>query len=145
MAFDDSNVRWFPLGALENFVVAMCDVDEKRKVVDFLAKFDAGKQIILHRHLSLTNTLVMQGEHRIYEPDGRLKEIRKVGSYTSSVPGPAHREGGGAEDCVIFYSIRGGDEPAMFELLNDDGSVAQTLTIEDFLAVYREQKAALAG
>ena len=141
MAFDDRNVRWFPLGELENFVVSMCDVDEKRKVVDFLAKFDANKQIILHRHLALTNTLVIHGEHRIYEPDGRLKEIRPVGSYTSSVPGPPHQEGGGAEDVVILYSVRGEEDGGMFELIADDGSVTK-LGIEDFLAVYREQKAA---
>ena len=141
MAFDDRNVRWFPLGELKNFVVSMCDVDESRKVVDFLAKFAANEQIILHRHLALTNTLVIQGEHRVYEPDGRLKEIRPVGSYTSSVPGPPHREGGGDEDCVILYSVRGGPDGALFELFADDGTVTK-LGLEDFLAVYREQQAA---
>jgi hypothetical protein len=142
MVFDDRNVRWFPLGELKNFVVAMCDVDEERKVVDFLVRFDANQQIVLHRHLALTHTFVVQGEHRIYEPDGRLKEIRAVGSYTSSPPGPPHREGGGSEDCVVLYSVRGDEHDAMFELLNDDGSVVATLGVQDFLAVSHEQKAA---
>jgi hypothetical protein len=29
----------------------------------------------------------MQGEHPLYESDGKLKEIRAVGSYTSSPAG----------------------------------------------------------
>lgn len=141
MTFDDRNVRWFELGELKHFVVAMCDVDVEKKLVDFLLKFDANEQIILHRHLALTNTLVVQGEHRLYEPDGRLKEVRPVGSYTSSPPGTPHREGGGDEPCVVFYSIRG-DQDAMFELLNDDMSVAAILGVRDFLAAWEEQKKA---
>ena len=37
-----------------------------------LHKLD-GSQIALHRHLALNHTFVVQGEHRIYEPDGRLR------------------------------------------------------------------------
>jgi hypothetical protein len=80
--FDDRNLRWLKLGDFEHFLLAMYDIDSKRKVVDFVLKFAPNEQIFLHRHLALTNTLVIQGEHRVYEPNGRPKEIRKVGSYT---------------------------------------------------------------
>src|SRR5882672_9642780 len=104
----------------------MLDVDEKKKLVDLILKFEPNQQIFLHRHLALTNTLVVQGEHRLYEPSGALKEIRPVGSYTSSPPGEPHSEGGGDEECVVFYSVRGGGD-VLFELLDDSQNVVGTL------------------
>jgi len=73
--FDDRNIHWYKLGDFEHFVFAMLDVDEPKKIVDLILKFEPNKQIFLHRHLALTNTLVVQGEHRLYEPDGALKEF----------------------------------------------------------------------
>jgi hypothetical protein len=35
--------------------------------VDFLVKFAPNQKIFLHRHLAPTTTLVVQGEHRMYE------------------------------------------------------------------------------
>ncbi len=86
----------------------------------------------LHRHLALTNTLVIQGEHRLYEPEGRLKEIRQVGSYTSSAPGEPHREGGGSDGAAVFYSVRAeGDE--LFDVLDDSGKLTGKLKMQDFV------------
>src|SRR5512144_1488678 len=95
-AFDDRNIRWYKLAGFEHFELTVLDVDENRKLVDVLVKCAANQQIFLHRHLALTNTWVVQGEHRLYEPTGALKEVRPVGCYTSSPPGAPHREGGGA-------------------------------------------------
>jgi len=140
-AFDDRNIRWYPFGDFKHFVFAMYDFDGKRKVVDFIIMFEPNEKIFLHRHLALTNTLVVQGEHRIYEPDGRLKEIRPVGSYTSSDPGAPHQEGGGSEGCVVFYSLRA-EGDLLFEVLDDDQKVIGTLSMKDFEDAYKEQMAA---
>jgi hypothetical protein len=101
-AFDDRNLRWSKLRDLEHLVFSVFDVDLERGLVDFILKFEPNQRIILHRHLALTNTFVVQGEHRPYEPSGALKEIRAVGSYTSSLPGEPHREGGGDEKWSSF-------------------------------------------
>ncbi|HXG18036.1 MAG TPA: regulator [Methylomirabilota bacterium] len=138
-AFDDRNIRWYNFGEFKHFVFAMLDVDEKKKLVDLILKFEPNQQIFLHRHLALTNTFVVQGEHRLYEPTGALKEIRPVGSYTSSPPGEPHREGGGAEGAVVFYSIRA-EGDALFEVLDDDLHVAGTLVLQDFIDAFKEQK-----
>ena len=138
-AFDDRNVRWHKLGDLEHFVFFVFDVDLERGLVDFILKFEPNQRIILHRHLALTNTLVVQGEHRLYEPNDALKEIRPVGSYTSSLPGEPHREGGGDEECVVFYSVRGGDD-VLFELLDDSQNVVGTLSRQDFIDALEEQR-----
>jgi hypothetical protein len=139
--FDERNIRWSKLGDLEHFVFAVLDIDIPRKVVDFIIKFDPDRQIVLHRHLALTNTMVIQGEHRLYEPDGSLKEVRAVGSYTSSEPGDPHREGAGHQHAVVLYSVRGNDG-VLFELLNDDLKVIGTLSMEDFAQALEEQKKA---
>ena len=142
-AFDDRNIRWYTLGDFEHFVFAMLDVDASQKIVDFILKFPPNQQIFLHRHLALTNTLVVQGEHRMYEPDGTLKEVRPVGSYTSTPPGEPHREGAGDEGGVVFYSVRGKDG-ALFEVLDDNLNVIGTLGLDDFVGAFNEQKQARA-
>src|SRR5262244_2228198 len=137
--FDDRNIRWYKLGDFEHFVLAMLDVDVSQKIVDFILKFPPDQQIFLHRHLALTNTLVVQGEHRLYEPNGALKEVRPVGSYTSTPPGEPHREGAGDGGGVVFYSVRGKDG-VLFEVLADDFTVIGTLSLEDFANALKEQK-----
>ena len=138
-AFDDRNIRWQELPDLDHFVISMLDVDVPNKILDFIIKFPPNQQIFLHRHLSLTNTLVVQGEHRLYEPNGALKEVRPVGSYTSSPSGEPHREGGGAEGGVVFYSVREKDGP-LFEVLADDLTVVGTLDVQDFVNLFNSQK-----
>jgi hypothetical protein len=122
-------------------VFAMLDVDVPGKIVDFILKFPANKQIFLHRHLALTNTLVVQGEHRLYEPTGALKEVRPIGSYTSTPPGEPHREGAGDNGGVVFYSVRGKDG-ILFEVLDDGLNVIGTLSMDDFVSAFKEQKSA---
>lgn len=137
--FDDRNMEWYKLGDFEHFVFAMLDVDTENLLVDFILKFPPHEQIFLHRHLALTNTLVVQGEHRLYEPNGSLREIRPAGSYTSSPPGDPHREGAGDGGGVVFYSVRGKDG-VLFEVLDDNLNAIGTLSMEDFVGAYKEQK-----
>src|SRR5262249_37194860 len=132
-------IRWYKLEGFEHFELTVLDVDEKRKLVDLLVKFAANQQILLHRHVALTNTWVVQGEHRLYEPTGALKEVRPVGRYTSSLPGAPHREGGGAEGAVVFYSFRGEDD-ALLEWLDDDLNLVASTSMKDFIGLFKEQK-----
>ena len=141
--FDDRNIRWDKLEDLEHFVFAVLDIDAPRTAVDFVIKFDPNQRIVLHRHLALTKTMVIQGEHHLYEPSGALKEVRLVGSYTSSEPGEPHREGAGDQPTVVLYSVRGKDG-VLFELLDDNLKVSGTLTMQDFIEAFEAQKKARA-
>jgi hypothetical protein len=78
-SFDDQNIKWNKLGNLEHLIYSIFNIDEQNKIIDVLFKFDANKQIVLHRHMVHNNTFVVQGEHRLYEPDGKLKEVRAAG------------------------------------------------------------------
>lgn len=134
--FDDSNISWNQLGDFEHLFYSILDVDEKNKVADVLFKFSANEQIVLHRHLAHNNTLVIQGEHRLYEPDGTLKEVRAVGTMTSSPPSnDPHREGGGDQDVIIAFNIRGSDG-VLYELLDDDMALIGTITMQDLVALH---------
>ncbi|SFV11142.1 hypothetical protein SAMN05216552_103342 [Pseudoduganella namucuonensis] len=141
-SFDDSAIRWNRFGEfLPAFHYSILHVDEKRRVVDVLFKLPAHGRIVLHVHHALNHTFVVQGEHRLYEADGALREIRPAGSYTVS-PGSAepHREGGGEQDAIVFFSIRPGDAELIYELLDDAGAPVGAITFETLAELYRAQR-----
>lgn len=130
--FDDSNIRWQRFGDVEHLWLSVLDVDAKNRIVQVLFKFAANQQIVLHRHKTTNKTFVIQGEHRLYHPDGRLKEIRPTGRYTVSPPSDdPHREGGGDQDVVVMFTIYG-ENDALYELLDDQMNVVASISIDDF-------------
>ena len=134
--FDDSHIRWNRLGDFEHLHYSILDVDEKNGIADVLFKFAANQKIVLHRHLAHNNTFVVQGEHRLYKPDGSIKEIRHVGSMTSGPPNEEpHREGGGDQDVIIAFSIRG--TGVLYELLDDEMNLIGTISMQDLIALNR--------
>jgi quercetin dioxygenase-like cupin family protein len=134
--FDDRNIDWQRLGDFEHLRFSILHVDEKNHIAEVLFKFSANEQIVLHRHLAYNNTFVVQGEHRLYHPDGALKEIRPVGSLTASPPSAEpHREGGGDQDVIIAFSIRG--EGVLYELLDADLTVIGTISMQDLINLHR--------
>jgi hypothetical protein len=87
---------------------------------------------VMHRHKVHNNTFVIQGEHRLYKPDGTLKEVRPVGSMTSTpADDEPHREGGGDQDVIIAFSIRG--DGVLYELLDDDMNQIGTISLQDLI------------
>ena len=132
--FDDSNIKWNRLGDYLHLHYSILDVDEKNGIADVLFKFAANEKIVLHRHLAQNNTFVVQGEHRLYKPDGTLKEIRPVGSMTSSPPSDEpHREGGGDQDVIIAFSIRG--DGVLYQLLDEDMNQIGSISMQDLIAL----------
>jgi hypothetical protein len=86
------------------------------------------------------NTFVVQGEHRLYEADGKLKEVRPVGSYTVSPPSDeSHREGGGDQDVVVFFSIRGSDG-ILYEILDNELNQIATISMQDLIGLHKAQQ-----
>jgi len=85
-SFDEDAIAWRELPDVENVWLSILDVDEKAKIVDVLFRFAANEKIVLHRHVSAFHTFVVKGEHRIYTPEGELKEVRPVGTYKREKP-----------------------------------------------------------
>ncbi len=129
--FDDKNIKWYKLGDFEHFVISVLDVDEKNSILDVLVKFDAHQQIVLHKHKEHNNSFVVQGEHCLYEANGELKEVRAVGSYTSSpASDEPHRECGGDEGAVVLFSLRGNG--ILYEVHDDELNIIGTVSFQDF-------------
>lgn len=138
--FDDSNITWYPLGDFKHFVFAVLDVDNDRRIVEAILKYEPNEKIFMHRHIQQTNTFVLQGEHRLYEPDGTLKDVRPVGRYTATPADPEpHSEGGGPEGAIVHYSVRA-DDDLLFEILDDKLDVVGTLTMQDLNGAWEMQK-----
>jgi len=125
---------------IKHLLFTILSVDEESHNVHVLFKFSANEKIILHRHMIQNNTFVVQGEHRLFEPDGTIKEIRPTGMYKSTPAGDVHREGGGPDqDVIVFFDMRGRDG-VFYEILDDDQNVVAPLSYADFLSVYKSQQ-----
>ncbi|MCQ8127116.1 regulator [Methylomonas rivi] len=138
-SFDDSRIHWQALPEIAHLQYSILDIDPRHRIIDVLFKFAAGRRIVLHRHKVLNKTFVVQGEHRLYEADGTLMEARPAGRYTSSeATEKPHREGGGGQDAIVLFSIRGGDG-VLYEILDDDMQRIGELHWQDFVDLYQAQ------
>tara|TARA_B100001564_G_C20560742_1_gene633611 strand:- start:89 stop:592 length:504 start_codon:yes stop_codon:yes gene_type:complete len=130
--FDENKVEWQALPDVDHVWLSILNVDDTAKIVDVLFKFSANEKIVLHRHTANFNTFVIKGEHRIYSPEGDLKEVRPAGTYKAGFPDiEPHREGGGDEDVIILFSLRPYNNDPIYEILDEDRSILDTMTFED--------------
>ena len=99
-SFDENTITWHRLPDVEHVWLSILDVDETAKIVDVLFRFAANEKIVLHRHVAAFHTFVVKGEHRIYTPEGELKEVRSAGTYRAGKADPEpHTEGVGTQMC----------------------------------------------
>ena len=139
LPYDTRNIRWNTIEGFDHIAYHVCAVDEAKRIVDILFKFDAHSKIALHRHKADYITLVLQGELRIYRADGTLKEIRPVGSYVSGrADGEPHTEGGGDQDVIAFFSNRNVGT-LVYEILDENMNVVATFGIPEFKALLEAQ------
>ncbi|AEG00312.1 cupin domain-containing protein [Methylomonas methanica] len=137
--FDDSRIRWQALPDIAHLHYSILDIDRTNRIIDVLFKLAAGRRIVLHRHKVLNKTFVVQGEHRLYEATGELMEARGAGTYTVSEPADKpHSEGGGDQDAIVLFSIRGSDG-VLYEILDDEMNPVGELSWQDFIDLYQAQ------
>lgn len=132
--FDDRNVSWIPFAGMDGVAAAIFHVDDDKNSVDFLIRFDPNTKSVVHHHLGVTQTFVIEGDHVIYEPDGTVRESRPTGQYNAGLGGDPHDEGGGPNGAVIFYSVRA-DSDALFEVHDPAGGPPTILRTGDFKAL----------
>jgi quercetin dioxygenase-like cupin family protein len=141
LPFGTRNIKWNTIDGFDHIAFHVYAVDEAKRIVDILFKFDANSRIAMHRHKADYITFVVQGELRIYRPNGDLKEIRPVGSYVAgNADGEPHTEGGGDQDVIAFYSNRN-VENLVYEILDENMTVVTTFGIPEFKALLEAQTA----
>ncbi len=119
----DDVIAWGAFAGLENLEVSISEIDEEREILDAIVRFSPNEMVGMHKHCAQTNMFVIQGELRIYEPDGELREVRPAGNYYRGRRDDVHTEGGGEEGAVVLYSVRGHGENDLFELMDENQNV----------------------
>ena len=145
--FNPDCITWLRFGEVEPPIhYRILHIDEAQRIADVIFKFPARDSIILHRHKAPNHTFVVQGEHHLYAPDGSLREVRPTGSYTVSPASEApHREGGGAEDAIVLFSMRPLPGEILYEILDDAGQTIAELTLDTLQALFEAQQAEAAA
>ena len=137
----DHEIKWQPFAGMENLELTSCDLDEERSIVDLIVRFAPNKIVTMHNHLAQTNMLIIQGELRMYEPDGSIREVRPAGRYYRGTTGDTHSEGGGPDGAVVFYSMRCDGAHDVLEVMDDKGDAQATVTMDDVRAAWAAQQA----
>lgn len=109
-----------------------------------LMKFDAHAECVPHRHVGPTKTLVLEGEHRLFDPvmdHGPANISRTASGFGSNRGDETHIEGGGPEGAIILLMMSAVDG-VVYEILNPDGTIMRTITMDDFQRGLERQQAA---
>ncbi|MFT7649541.1 MAG: 2,4'-dihydroxyacetophenone dioxygenase [Candidatus Poriferisodalaceae bacterium] len=145
----DDNTTWRNFAGFDDLYFHVLDVDHERSLVDMLMKFDPNATCVPHCHVGPTRTLVVEGEHIIYQADAdgvrtdpRAKEEsrRPAGSFSTNNGDETHVEGAGPDGAVILLSMTAVDGN-VYEIFNDDLSHQRMITIENFQRGLDRQRA----
>jgi len=128
---DFSDIKFQPFPGVAGLDVCVLDIDQERQIVDAVFRFPVNDTVALHRHVSQTNMLILEGELIIYEDDGSVRDRRKAGQYFTGTRDDVHTEGGGPDGAIVLYSVRGHGDPRVIELLSDKRDVIGALTFDD--------------
>lgn len=132
--FDDRTITWKPFAGFEGLYYHLLSVDHQAQVVDMLMKFDPHAECVPHRHVGPTKTLVLDGEHRLFDPvadHGPATTTRVASGFGSNRGDETHIEGGGANGATILLMMSA-VEGVVYEILNADGTIQRTITMDDF-------------
>lgn len=112
--------------------------DRDKREIDFVLRFAAdGGHCQRHRHLANTTILVLEGEQHLFDlkPDGSTEHrTRRAGAYHRGAgPEPlAHMERGGDTGALVYYQCQA-DDGRLFEFLDDDMNVIDTITLDSMI------------
>lgn len=120
---------------------AILGYDLNAGTLDLLVRWRGdGGHCPIHRHVSTTTVLVIEGEQHLWDlhADGtRSHRVRKAGDYALSV-GDAlpHLERGGAEGGVVFFGNHSNDG-RLYEIFDERMNHVADVTIESLVADWK--------
>lgn len=103
--------------------------------VDFLGRWAPNSYCHFHRHLGVTVSLVVEGEHHTVETvDGReIHKVRGPGDYAQKPGGEAHMEFAGPQGSVVFFRMEAVNGQ-LFEVLGRGERVLASTPLAEFVA-----------
>ena len=142
--FDDRTISWTPFNGFKGLHYAIQSVDPELNRVDMLMRFEPNTNCVPHTHVGVTKTLVLEGEHRIYRPDGGgglgEPDIRPAGTFSENRGDETHVEGGGPEGAIILLSMQAVDGN-VYDILREDLSLERSITLDNFARGLERQRA----
>lgn len=136
--FDLSDVDWSHMvGGPEydypiEFDVAVLGAQADLGTLDLLVRFAPNSHCHFHRHVAATRTLVLQGEHHVFDVGSNGETVHKVkpaGTYSQSPSGDVHMERGGPNGAIVLFNLHS-PTGLLFETLDADHNVLAQSTIE---------------
>lgn len=149
--FDFDHVAWRQLLGSPQFdypidyLIAVTHADRAAGRLDLLVKWAPNAYCHFHRHVCRTVSVVIDGEQHVIE--ARPKEIvhktRQPGFTGQTPDNEVHMERAGPDGCMMLFAMQA-DDGRLFEVLDKDGNVLATATLDDFMAdrIGRPQAAA---
>lgn len=141
LRLDDGSITWRPFRGHDGLSYWVLGVNRERQQVDILFRLDPGARCPAHRHVGPTDTLVVEGEHRVFRHDGGqwlLHEVRAPGAFAAHEGDELHREEGGPEGAIVHLSMAAVDG-VVWETFDDDGTLESVSTLDDFDRALRRQ------
>lgn len=139
-SYAEKDLDWFRITGTKRFdypidyYVAVLDVDAATGRIDFLSRWESNCYCHYHRHLGETSLVVLEGEHNVVETrDNETIHKKRTPGFSATNPGgDIHMEYGGPEGALVFFRCMAVDGK-LFDVLDKDGNVLNTATVEDFL------------
>lgn len=139
--YSTENLDWIRIKGTPRFdypidySVAVLGLNPAVGSIDFLSWWKPNAYCHYHRHLGINSVLVLEGEHNIIESSGyeTVHKKRTRGFSIVNMGGDVHQEFGGDAGALVFfrcYAVEG----KLFEVLDKDGTVLSTATIQDFVS-----------
>lgn len=137
--YPDDNLNWVQITGTPRFDypidywVAVLLVDEQDGRIDFLSRWEPNSYCHYHCHLGETSLLVLEGEHHVVETKNceTVHKTRQPGFFATNPAGDVHMEYGGPEGTLVYFSCNAIDGK-LFDVMDKNGKVLRTATVEDF-------------
>ena len=114
------------------FDVAVLGAQPDHGTLDLLVRFAPNSHCHYHRHVAATRTLVLQGEHNVFDIGSNGETVHKIkpaGTYSQSPSGDIHMERGGPDGAIVLFNLHS-PTGVLFETLDADHNVLAQSTIE---------------
>lgn len=138
-AITDDKLNWFRVTGSKRFDypidywVAVLNVDEANSRIEFLSRWEPNHYCHYHRHIGETSVLVLEGEHNVVEETETetIHKTRTPGFFATNPGGDLHMEYGGPEGTLVYFNCQA-EGGRLFDVLDREGTVLNTATVEDF-------------
>ncbi|MGF1596841.1 MAG: cupin domain-containing protein [Acidimicrobiales bacterium] len=139
---DDGAIDWRRFRGYDGLYYWVLGANPERQKVDLYFRLLPGARCPPHRHVGPTDTLVVEGEHRIWDQRGDtwvIDQIRPAGTFAISEGDNFHSEQGGEEGAIVLLSMTAVDG-VIWETFDEAGALVATSTVDDFARALDRQR-----